>query len=156
MPSSSEPFRLIVVANRTCPCPGLVDEIARRVSDRAGDVLIVAPALNSRLRHFLTDVDGAVVAAQERVDAALGLLHIAGIRAQGVVGDADPLHALEDAHASFMAHAVLISTWPQGRSHWLERDLPQRARARLSVPVDHVASIYDLASAPGGATLQAA
>ena len=153
---TSEPYRLIVVANRTCPCPGLVDEIGRRVTGRDEDVLILAPALNSRLRHFLTDVDGAVLAAEGRVEAALGLLRAAGIRARGAVGDADPLHALEDAHAEFMADAVLISTWPQGRSHWLERDLPQRARERLSVPVDHVASFYDLAAAPGEVPLATA
>ena len=49
-----EPHRILVVANRTCPCPALLEEIARRSSEHdAVAVLLVAPALNSRLRHYL-------------------------------------------------------------------------------------------------------
>ncbi len=42
---------LLVLANRTCECPALHDEIVRRAESAQG-VLVVAPALNSRLRHW--------------------------------------------------------------------------------------------------------
>jgi hypothetical protein len=48
--------RILVIANRTCPCPTLADEVARRASDTPIDVLVVAPALNSRLRHWVSDL----------------------------------------------------------------------------------------------------
>ncbi len=139
-----DPHRLIVVANRTCPCPGLADEIHDRLDGRPGRVHVVAPALNKRLRHYLSDSDEAVRQASERLAVAVELLRHAGIPGSGEVGDADPLLAVEDALVLFPAHGILISTWPAGRSNWLEKDLLARARERFDVPVDHVVSRYDL------------
>lgn len=138
-----DPYRLIVLANRTCPCPGLTDEIVRRLEGRPAEVLVVAPALNSRLRHLTNDDARAVDEARARLAVAVELLRAAGIDSRGEVGDGDPLNAAADAHATFGADAVLVSTWPEGSSHWLERDLPGRARRRLGVPVEHVVSAYD-------------
>lgn len=145
----SQPFRLIVIANRTCPCPGLTHEIAARIGDGPGEVLVVAPALNTKLRHLFNDDQRAVAEARERLAVAVELLRDAGIDGHGEVGDADPLNAMADAHATFDADAVLLSTWPEGMSHWLERDLLARARARVDVPVDHIVSRYDIDTAPG-------
>lgn len=139
-----EPHHLIVVANRTCPCPGLADEIHDRLDGRPGRVHVVAPALNRRLRHYLSDSDEAFRQASERLAVAVELLRHAGIAGSGEVGDADPLLAVEDALVSFPAHGILISTWPEGRSNWLEKDLLARARERFQLPVDHVVSRYDL------------
>ncbi len=142
--------RLIVVANRTCPCPGLADEIHDRLDGRPGRVHVVAPALNRRLRHWLSDSDEAVRQASERLAVAVELLRHAGISGSGEVGDADPLLAVEDALVLFPADGVLISTWPAGLSNWLEKDLLGRARERFSIPVDHVVSRYDLPLAVAG------
>jgi hypothetical protein len=140
----AQPHRLIVVANRTCPCPGLLDEIAARTRARGhGEVLVVAPALNSRLRHWLSDTDGALAAAHERLRAAVEHLRAAGVQAAGEVGDADPILAIEDAMTAFPADAIILSTWPQGTSHWLERDLLARVRTRFDVEVEHLVSRYD-------------
>ncbi len=139
----SQPFRLIVIANRTCPCPGLADEVAGVLADRPGEVLVVAPALNTRLRHLMNDDARAITQARARLHLAVALLNDAGITGRGEVGDADPLNAIADAHATFGAHAVLISTWPAGMSHWLERDLLVRAREQVRIPVHHVVSRYD-------------
>jgi len=62
---------ILVMANRTCPCPTLVDEVARRAIDTRARVLVVAPALNSRLRHWVSDVDDAVAKARDRVGLAV-------------------------------------------------------------------------------------
>ena len=99
--------RLIVVANRTCPCPGLPDEVRERVH-AAGRVHVVAPALNSRLRHWVTDTDAAVEQAGARLEQAVEALREIGLDAEGSVGDADPMCAIEDVHAQFKAEAVLI------------------------------------------------
>jgi hypothetical protein len=47
----------------------------------------------------------------------------------------------------FAADEVIISTYPPGRSHWLERDLVERTRAVHPVTVTHVVSEYGLAVA---------
>jgi hypothetical protein len=80
--------RILVIANRTCPCPTLVDEVARRARTAPADVLVVAPALNSRLRHWVSDIDGAVAAARARLDVALAALRDCGLSARGEIGDA--------------------------------------------------------------------
>lgn len=146
----SDPFRYLVIANQTCTCPGLTEEILSRVGDRQAEVLVVAPALNSRLRHYMNDDGRAIMDAEERLALAVALLDDAGIMGHGEVGDADPLNAIQDANAKFMPHAVLVSTWPEGASHWLERDLVDRARQRINIPVEHFVSRYNLASVPAG------
>lgn len=140
---TDQTHRLIVVANRTCPCPGLIDEVAARTLKHGGEVLVIAPALNSRLKHWLSDTDAALTAARERLHLAVTHLRDAGVQAAGEIGDADPLTAIDDALHAFAATAIIISTWPQGTSHWLERDLLARAQDRYDIPVEHLVSRYD-------------
>jgi TusA-related sulfurtransferase len=138
--------RILVIANRTCPCPTLADEIARQARGQVIDVLVVAPALNSRLRHWVSDVDGAVARAQERLVVAVAELRERGIAAHGEVGDADPLMAIEDALASFAAQEIVVVTHPPEQSNWLERGLIDKAVARFDVPIVHLVSDYGLAA----------
>ena len=138
------PPRILVIANRTCPCPSLVDEVARRVGDTEGDVLIVAPALNSRVRHWVSDVDEAVARARDRVDLALAGLRERGINAHGEVGDANPILAIADALANFPATEIVIVTHPPGRSNWLEHGLVERAASRFDLPITHLVSTEGL------------
>jgi hypothetical protein len=135
---------ILVIANRTCPCPALADHVARRASDAPLDVLVVAPALNSRLRHWLSDLDDAVSRARGRVQLAVAELRERGISARGEVGDSDPMLAIADALANFPACEIVIATHPAGRSNWLERGLIEKARARFTVPVTHLVSSYGL------------
>lgn len=148
-PRADEPERLLVVANRTCPCPALIDLVAARATLDT-EVLVVSPALNRRLRHWVSDTDGAMAAARERLELALGLLGDAGVSAGGEIGDADPLQAIEDALARFPADALIVSTHPPGESNWLEKDLVQRAEERFELPVTHLVSSYGLLA--GGRT----
>ncbi len=140
--------RILVVANETCPCPALLEAIAECArSGGEHEVRLVAPALNSRLRHYLSDVDGAVAAARVRLAEALAFLHGEGVHATGEVGDADPYVALHDALAGFKADEVMLSTHPPERSHWLESNLVERVRADLDVRVHHLVSAYGVALA---------
>lgn len=140
---TSTPQRILVVANKTCPCPGLADDVAA-LAGPAGHVLVVSPALNSRVRHWVSDVDGAVAAARERLHAALTLFADAGVRARGEIGDSDPLLAIEDALHGYDATHIVVSTHPAPHSNWLERGLIERARERTRLPVLHLESRYGL------------
>jgi len=139
--------RILVIANRTCPCEPLSEEIVTRAARGPTEVLIVAPALNSRIRHLFSDADAAVAAAEERLAATVESLRQSGVRATGGVGDADPAQALEDALREFPAEELIISTHPAGLSHWLERGLLERAQERFAGPVTHIVSRYGLDTA---------
>ena len=108
------------------------------------DVLLVCPALNSKLRTWTSDEDGARSAAQARLDASLARLSELGVQARGEIGDGDPLQAVEDALREFPADEIVVSTHPPGRSNWLELGVVENARLRFDVPVTHV--VVDLAA----------
>jgi GABA permease len=110
------------------------------VKERAegGEVLVVAPALNTRLRHLFADVDKAREAAEGRLHESLKHLEEAGIHARGAVGDTDPVRAMGDALFEFDADEIIISTHPPGRSNWMEKGVVDRARAETDIPITHV------------------
>jgi hypothetical protein len=130
--------RILVIANETVGGSTLRSCIRKRSEGYREQVLVVSPALNSPLRHWASDEDGARAAARRRLDASLARLHEAGVDARGEVGDAEPLQAIEDGLRTFGADEVIISTHPEGRSHWLEQRLVERARERFAVPITHV------------------
>ena len=130
--------RILVVANETVGGETLRSMILEKSADVREEVLVVTPALNSPLKHWVSDEDDARAAAQERLDASLAKLAAAGVAARGEVGDGDPLQAMEDALRTFGADEIIISTHPEGRSHWLERGVVAKARERFAVPITHV------------------
>jgi hypothetical protein len=130
--------RILVIANETVGGGPLREEIRRRSEGYDEQVFVVSPALNSPLRHWASDEDNARAQAQKRLSASLTRLREVGIDAKGEVGDAEPLQAMEDALRLFGADEIIISTHPEGRSHWLERGIVQAARERFAVPITHV------------------
>ena len=130
--------RILVVANETVAGHTLRRMILEKSLDVREEVLVVTPALNSPLKHWVSDEDQARAAAQERLDASLAKLAEAGVQARGEVGDGDPLQAMEDALRTFGADEIIISTHPEGRSNWLERGVVEKARERFAVPITHV------------------
>ena len=139
--------RILVIANETVGGSELFDVLRHKTEGVREEVLVVCPALNSLVRHWASDEDGARAAAQERLDASLARLAQEGVEARGEVGDADPLQAMEDALRTFGADEIVISTHPEGRSHWLERNVVGQARERFDVPITHV--VVDLAARAG-------
>ena len=136
--SAPDEKRILVVANETVGGDTLRSCIRQKTEGFREEVLVVTPALNSPLRHWASDEDGARAAAQERLDRSLARLGTLGIQARGEVGDAEPLQAIEDALRTFGADEIIISTHPEGRSHWLEKGVVSGARERFAVPITHV------------------
>ncbi len=129
--------RVLVIA-----CETLTDKWAREEIARAGagrnKMLVVCPALTSAVRHWASDVDGAITGAQRRLDESLGELRAAGIEARGEIGDEDPVRAIEDALRTFGADEIIIATHPEGRLDGRERNVVALARERFAVPITHV------------------
>jgi hypothetical protein len=123
--------RLLVVANETVASNTIGPHI-----DADTDVLVIAPALNTRLGFWSGDDRHARRHAEERLASSLRSLDVAGIEAEGFVADPDPLLAIEDALKLFDADRIVISTSPDGHSNWLARGIVARARERFAAPVE--------------------
>lgn len=136
---------ILVIANETVGGEELLAILRGKAEGVREQVLVVCPALNSAVRHWASDEDDARAAAQARLDASLERLRRDGVSARGEVGDSDPLQAIEDALRTFGADEIVISTHPEGRSNWLERDVVGAARDRFDVPIMHV--VVDLKAA---------
>ncbi len=137
--------RLLVVANETVGGAELLDLLKRDAAGANTEVLVVVPALNSPLKHWVSDEDGARSAAKERLESSLEAMRAAGIAARGEIGDGDPLQAIDDALRTFAPDELVISTHPEGRSNWLERGVVEAAEERFDIPVTHV--VVDLEAA---------
>lgn len=136
-------YRLLVVANETVGGVELLDLVSARAATPGTVVHVVCPALNSRLRTWTSDEDAARDAAERRLGASIARLAAAGVKANGEIGDGDPVQAVEDAVREFPADELILSTHPPGRSNWLERGVVQAVRERFDIPVTHV--VVDLA-----------
>jgi hypothetical protein len=136
--SAPDERQILVIANETVAGEELRDAIERAASGYRARVLVVTPALNTKLRHWVSDEDGAREDAQRRLADSLARLAADGIDARGEVGDADPVQSIADALRTVGADEVIISTHPEGRSNWLERGVVDTARERFAVPITHV------------------
>ena len=136
---SEDERRILVVANETVGGTALRETIREKAEGfPTSKVHVVAPALNSLVRHWASDEDPARRAAEQRLQTSLDRLRAGGIDASGQVGDSEPLQAIEDGLRLFDADEIVISTHPEGRSHWLEKGVVAAARERFAVPVTHV------------------
>ena len=120
--------------------PISADALRSAVGEDADDaeVLVVAPALNSRKRFFLADPDPAIERAQEVQEETVERLDEEGIDAAGDTGEEDPLLAIQDALATFEADEVVLFTHAGGKQNWLEEGLVEEANERFEPPVRHL------------------
>lgn len=98
------------------------------------EVFVVAPALNSWFRHWLSDEDPARRRAEERLAAVVGQLQRTVVHVDGRVGDADPLQAIADALTIFPADEIVVSARPERSTEQVD-DLVSRARERFALPI---------------------
>ena len=102
------------------------------------EVMVVAPALDSRTRFWTSDNDAAIARAEDVQQETVERLAEDGVDAVGDTGEADPLLALQDALATFPANEIVIFTRPKADQNWAEDDLLEQAREQFSVPVRHM------------------
>jgi hypothetical protein len=137
--------RVLVVANETVGGQALLETLGR-IAQPGTELLVVAPSLPSRVRHWVSDVDGARADAERRLQETVSNLASTGLTVRGEVGDDDPLLAIADALRTFGADEIVISTHPEGRSRWLEQDLVGKAAQRFALPITHVVVDLDAES----------
>jgi hypothetical protein len=115
------------------------DALRNAVGDDAEDaeVMVVAPALNTKKRFFLADPDPAIERAESVEEETVERLDEAGVDAAGDTGESDPLLAIQDALQTFPADRIVLFVHPGGDRNWLEEGLVEEARERFEPPVSH-------------------
>ena len=120
---------LLVVGNRTIDSPELLAALSQRAEEGPIRVTLVAAAP-------WEEHDDARARAQ-RAAAALGER---GIEAEVVVGDGDPVVAVQEAWDPRRHDEVVVSTWDPSVSKWLRIGLAQRVERLTGCRVRHVIS----------------
>jgi hypothetical protein len=129
----SAPLKVLVVANRTADSDEVHAALVGRAAEGPIEVTLVAPAA-----WEVVDPHGGKQSASRRLHAALTRLDAAGITARGVVGDADPVAAVQDIWDAERFDEVIVSTLPHHLSRWLHVDLPRRVEQLTGLPTLHV------------------
>jgi len=119
---------LLVVANQTVDSPELLAALRGRAAQSPIHVTLLVPSPYSER-----------AGAQARVEAAKQGLGEGGIEAEGILGDADPIVAVQEAWDPGRYDEVVVSTLAAGSSQWLQVDLPHRVAKLTDCQVRHVA-----------------
>ena len=133
--------RYLVIAHQTASGETLRRYVAGMVADDPeSEFVLVVPATAVEDLSAWTEGQAkrAATDAGERARQAFAVdgVHITEV----IVGDANPLYAIQDAFMDDSYDAVIISTLRGGVSRWLGMDLIGRAERALDVPVIHVES----------------
>ncbi|MDX6728905.1 MAG: hypothetical protein QOK49_3710 [Baekduia sp.] len=135
---SSTPTRVLVVAHRTAATPALLDAVAQRAARGPCVFTLLVPNQAHGLHRVVDAEDQDDEAAQAVIALAVPLLEeAAGGRVEAVVGDPEPLSAIQDAVNLRGFDEIIISTLPTRVSRWTRLDLPHKA-AGLGLPVTTV------------------
>lgn len=102
------------------------------------EVLVVAPALNTRTRFLLSDTDPAIERAEHVQEETVERMHEEGVDAVGDTGESDPLLAVRDALVTFPADDIVLFTHAGGERNWLEEGLVDAVKEQFDGPVHHV------------------
>jgi hypothetical protein len=121
--SPREKVHVLVLANQTVLGQPLLDAIHERAAAGPADFTLLIPA--------------DAVGAERRLKSVCSLMAEAGIEASGLLGDPDPVIAVENAIHDEQIDEIIVSTFPAATSGWLRRDVLGRIRS-FGLPVTHV------------------
>jgi hypothetical protein len=134
-PEAKDTAHVLVVAHRTAATPALVDAIRDRAAQGSARFTLLVPNTPKGLSRVMNPEEGDVQSAREALDQAVPLLsEAAGSEVDGMIGDPNPLSAVEDAVNAGTYDEIIISTLPRTVSRWLRLDLPHKVAA-LGLPV---------------------
>ncbi len=128
--------RILVIATTTVPDAELRDRVRAHAGEDA-ELLVVAPASKISKLDWLTNAedDARAEAAQRAEEVAEAA---PGADVEALVGDSDPVKAIEDALRRFPADELIVITRPDEEAEWLEEGSGEEAQNRFSLPVTHL------------------
>jgi hypothetical protein len=138
MESSSAPARVLVVAHKTAATKPLLDAVGDRARRGPSVFTLLVPNPAHGLHKVVDPEDQQASEAQRVLDEALPALSAAaGVEVEGIVGDADPIAAIQDAINLRGFDEVIVSTLPARLSRWLKLDLSSKVSG-MGLPVTTV------------------
>ncbi len=147
--------RCLIVANQTLGGEALQQAVLERVRDGA-TFHVVVPATppvdyaisSAAMYGGILGMEGIALPppqdghghdhAASHLQAALKGLSLMGARADGEVGDPDPVEAVRAVLAREPFDEIIVSTLPPGISRWLRMDLVSRLKRRFDLPITHI------------------
>jgi len=129
--------RVLALVAEPVSAEALRAALGKERAERA-EVLVVAPALTSRLRFWTSDSDRGIERAEAVQEETVERLDEEGIDAAGDTGESDPLLALQDALQTYPADEIVLFTHSGGERNWLEEGVVEQARERFEAPVHHL------------------
>jgi len=126
--------RLLIAVGESASDPGELPFGVGELIDAAEEIMVVTPALPSRIDWLASATDKAREQADGRLRTVLGHLEELGSEASGAVGADDPMLAFEDAIRDFAPDHLLIGL-RAGHSGWQERGLLDRLQERFGLPM---------------------
>jgi hypothetical protein len=121
--SPRERAHVLVIANQTILGEPLLAAIRERNAAGPVDFTLLIPA----------DAEGA----ERRLREVCARMGTDEIKATGLLGDADPVVAAQNAVHDEQFDEIIVSTFPEASSGWLRRDVVGRIKD-LGLPVQHV------------------
>ena len=151
MATAQAPVRVLVVANKTAATPALLDAVRERAARGPCTFTLLVPNTAHGLHRVVDPEDQDRSEAETTLELALPLLsEAAGRRVEGLIGDPEPLSAIQDAINLHGFDEIILSTLPTRVSRWLRLDLPHKA-AGLGLPVTTVTAAGREAETPASA-----
>ena len=139
--------RVLVVAHKTAATPALIEAVRDRARQGDAQFTLLVPNSAHGLHRVIDAEDQDHSEADQILELALPLLEeAAGGPVEGVVGDSNPLDAIQDAVNMRGFDEIIISTLPTRVSRWMKMDLPSKVGG-LGLPVTTV-NAKDRSGAP--------
>jgi len=143
MESSEVSSRVLVVAHKTAATQPLIDAVTERAARGPCTFTLLVPNAAHGLHRVVDAEDQSAGEAQGVLDVALPKLsEAAGATVAGVVGDPDPVAAVQDAINLRGFDEIIISTLPTRVSRWLKLDLPSKISG-MGLPVTTITPADD-------------
>jgi hypothetical protein len=130
---------VLVVASQTAGSQQLLDALKARAERSPIRVTLVMPAQGPGL--------SGREAMRAQLESALEAMRAAGLEADGVIGDNNPMDAVAECFDPARHDEAIVCTLPGRSSKWLQQDFPHRVARYTGVPVTHVVA-DDMRPAP--------
>ncbi len=140
------PRRVLVVANQTACGDDLLAAIEARMRQGACSFTLLVPATHPADHATWTEGEARALARRRIEEALVCFRDIGADAVDGVVGDANPVRAIDDMMIEDPHDEIILSTLPPGVSRWLRLDLPRRVEQKFELPVTTVISQRQMSS----------
>jgi hypothetical protein len=143
MEASKKPARVLVVAHKTAATQPLLEAVRERAARGPCAFTLLVPNSAHGLHKVVDAEDQGAGEARGVLEQALPKLgEAAGAPVDGIVGDPDPMAAVQDAINLRGFDEIIISTLSPRVSRWLKLDLPSKVSG-LGLPVSTVTPADD-------------